>query len=103
LFLARRERQKQSGWLRPFKSSQRAFQSRWILDDRWIEIIRNNCGTGPSTEKAEEPGLNGQNMVKAAASWWKCAREDFMVTTFRHVHDVTAATVNDEGDAAKQR
>jgi hypothetical protein len=100
-FPARRERQKQSRWLRTLKNSQRTFQS-VATDDKWIAIMGKNCVNG-------EVGFNRQNVVKAVESQWKRATEDFTATnqrgTFRHSHDVTVATVNnnDEGDAAKQR
>jgi hypothetical protein len=43
-------------------------RNQWILDDNWIEIIRNNCITEPSKEKEKELKFNRRNMVKAICS-----------------------------------
>jgi len=46
------------------------YRNRWILDDKWMEIIRNNYIDNPSKEK--EAGLKflRRNLVKAIGSRW---------------------------------
>ena len=50
--------------------------NRWILDDKWIDIIRTNCFTPPSKEKGEELKFNRNNMVRAIGSQWQHTIED---------------------------
>jgi hypothetical protein len=46
------------------------YRNRWISDDKWLEIIRNNYFAAPSKEKEKELCFNRRNMVKAVGSQW---------------------------------
>jgi hypothetical protein len=52
--------------------------NRWILDDKWVEIIRSNRVDEPSKEK--ELKFDRRRMVNAVASRWKHATDDFTTT-----------------------
>jgi hypothetical protein len=53
------------------------YRNRWISDEKWIEIIRNNYIVNPSKEKEVELKFNRGNMVRAIGSRWKTTIEDF--------------------------
>jgi hypothetical protein len=44
------------------------YRDRWISDDKWLEIIRNNYIDNPSKEKEEELKFSSGNMVRAIGS-----------------------------------
>jgi hypothetical protein len=50
----------------------------WILDDKWIDVIRNNCFAPPSKKKEEELKFSRKNTVRApVGSQWLHNTEDF--------------------------
>jgi hypothetical protein len=49
------------------------YRNRWISDDKWLEIIRNNYIDNPSKEKEEELKFSRGNMVRAIGSKGKSA------------------------------
>jgi hypothetical protein len=64
-------------------------RNRWISDDNWIEIIRNNCVAEPSKEKEKELKFNRRSMVKAVGSQPVEARrqrfhDDKLLCRFHH-------------------
>jgi hypothetical protein len=112
-FPARRERQKQSGWLRPLKNSQRAFQSVTTDGFQMTSGLKSSATTTMLTINGEGRGA-GISQAKHGEGCHvsvEAARraEDLTATnqrgSFWHSHDVTVTTVNDKGDAvtAKQR
>jgi hypothetical protein len=46
-------------------------RDRWILDDKWVDVIRTNYFTPPSKEKEEELKFGRKNMVRAIGSQWQ--------------------------------
>ena len=83
------------------------YRNRWILDDKWMEIIRNNYIENPSKEKEEELKFNKGNMVRAIGSRWKTEIQDFTPSNqsgiFRHQYSVTFEVENDEGEMISKR
>jgi hypothetical protein len=49
------------------------YRDRWISDDKWLEIIRNNYIDNPSKEKEEELKFSRGNMGRAIGSKGKSA------------------------------
>jgi hypothetical protein len=47
------------------------YRNRWISDDKWMEIIRNNYIDDPSKEKEEELKFSRANMIRAIGARWK--------------------------------
>jgi hypothetical protein len=88
-------------------SNYSAYRNRWISDDKWIEIIRNNYIDNPSKEKEEELKFNRKNLVRAIGSRWKTTIQDFTPTNqrgiFRHQYSVTTQVKNDEGAMVSKR
>ena len=83
------------------------YRNRWISDEKWIEIIRNNYIVNPSKEKEVELKFNRGNMVRAIGSRWKTTIEDFTETNdsgiYRHHYTVTFKVENDEGEMVSKR
>jgi hypothetical protein len=79
--------------------------NRWISDDKWMEIIQNNCIDDPSKEKEEELKFSRANMIRAIGARWKTTIEDFTQTNqFRHRYFVSFEVENDKrGMVAKRR
>jgi hypothetical protein len=85
------------------------YGNRWILDDKWIEIIRSSYIDNPSKEKGDELKVNRGNMVRAIGYRWnKTEIQDFTPTyqsgIFRHCYSVTYEVKYDEGEmVSKER
>ena len=83
------------------------YRNRWISDDKWMEIIRNNYIDNPSKEKEEELKFNRGNMVRAIGSRWKSTIEDFTPTNqrgvFRHRYYVSFEVEDDKGEMVSKR
>jgi hypothetical protein len=75
--------------------------NRWISDDKWMEIIRNNYIDDPSKEKEEDLKFSRANMIRAIGARWKTTIEDFTQTNqsgiFRHRYFVSFEVENDKG------
>jgi hypothetical protein len=77
-------------------------RTRWISDDKWFEIIRNNCFAETSKEKEKELCFDRGNMVKAGSSQWSHSTEDF-TTANQCGCCVQNTTVNDRGENVTKR
>jgi sarcosine oxidase delta subunit len=55
----------------PLTTNYPEYRNRWISDDKWMEIIRNNDIDDPSKEKEEELVFSRANMIRAIAARWK--------------------------------
>ena len=77
------------------------YRNRWISDDKWMEIIRNNYIDNPSKEKEAGIKFNRRNLVKAIGSRWGTTIDDFTETNqkgiFRHRYFVSCQVEDDEG------